>query len=116
MAYPTGNGSERLKRFYIHAASTGPNYILTGVALHIYTVISVVFCEQGNVAENFEMIIDIGAAGNDIYILDNQPIPARGTFVFSDKIVLEGLDKMRVNTETGANLDVWISYIDQDWS
>tara|TARA_Y100001963_G_scaffold144778_1_gene217361 strand:+ start:222 stop:575 length:354 start_codon:yes stop_codon:yes gene_type:complete len=117
MAIPSGSGTEVLKRVSLHAVTNSFQAIITGVANHIYTILSVVVCEQGEAAELFNMRVDVSAAGsNQIRLLEQQPIPAFGTFVFNDKIVLSGTDKLEVGTDGPANVDVYVSYIDQDWS
>ena len=50
MAFPTGSGSERLKYTKIAALTNTNQALITGVALHIYTVVSIIWCEEGNQA------------------------------------------------------------------
>ena len=127
MAYPTGTGTEVLKRTTIHAqsntettfrwdgtmATTGTSsYTVT--ALHIITVLSVSISEQGNAAELIDMFISDGA--NNIKLLIAQDLAAYDTFVWNDKFVLIGGDKLYVNCGSSANVDFLCSYIDQDWT
>ena len=127
MAYPTGTGTEVLKRTTIHAqsdtassfrwdgtmATTGTSsYTVT--ALHIITVLSISINEQGNAAELVDMYVYDGA--NDIWLLKAQDLAAYDTFVWNDKFVLIGGDKLYVNCGSSANVDFLCSYIDQDWS
>ena len=114
---PSGSGTEVLKRATAHAVSNSFVALITGVANHIYTVISVVACEQGEAAELFNMRVDVSAAGsNQIRILEQQPLPSFGTFTFSDKLVLTGTDKLEVATDGAASVDVYVSYIDADFT
>ncbi len=127
MAYPTGSGSERLMRGGINAQSntttafkfdgTSPTTgtsTYTVPANHIITLISVVVCEAANAAEVFSMSANDGT--NGIVLLESVALPAYGTFVFSDKTVLQGGDKITFNLASAGNVDVWYSYIDQDFS
>ena len=45
---PTGSGSERLCRASIHGLDADWQEILSGTAGHIYTIISIIFCDQEN--------------------------------------------------------------------
>ena len=127
MAYPTGTGTEVLKRTTIHAQSdsttafrwdgtmaTTGTLTYTVTALHIITVLSVIATDQGSASELINMYMNDGS--NNISIISSQAIGSLGTFVWNDKFVLIGGDKLVVNTESGANVDFLCSYIDQDWS
>ena len=128
MAYPTGSGSEVLQRTTIHSqehvatafrwdgtmATTGTS-TYTVPALHIITVLSVIICDQGDNDRTDVMYIHDGA--NNIVIFQNQPIAAYQTFVWNDRFVLIGGDKLIVNTSAaGASHDFTCSYIDQNWT
>ena len=127
MAYPTGTGTEVLKRTTIHAqgstatsfrwdgtmATTGTSsYTVT--ALHIITVLSVIACEQGSAAEIINVYINDGS--NNISIFSSQAIGSLDTFVWNDKFVLIGGDKLAVDIESAANVDFLCTYIDQNWT
>tara|TARA_R110002020_G_C16189541_1_gene765428 strand:+ start:516 stop:899 length:384 start_codon:yes stop_codon:yes gene_type:complete len=127
MAYPTGSGSERLMRGAINAQSNTLTHFkfdgtspTTGTssytvpALHIITVLEIIMCEKANAAEIMSIYAQDGT--NNIGILQSQNIGAYQTFVFSDKIVLQGGDSMGFNLASAGNVDVWYSYIDQDWT
>jgi len=122
MAIPSGSGTEVLTVSYKKSLTNSVVALITGVANHIYTVLSVSFCEMGGDATNgIELYIDAGrndisASGNqDIYILNEAQVGSRDTFVFSDKIVLYGTDALKTRISTSANVDVVCSYIDQSW-
>ena len=53
---------------------------------------------------------------SDYYIVKNQPLGASQTFIYDDKLVLSGTDHLCIIAGSSADLDVTISYIDQDWS
>jgi len=117
VAIPSGSGSEVLRRVSIHALTDSSQILINGVANHIYTILSVIFCEQSGGAEQVYMQVDISAAGsNEIFLLEKQDIPADGTFVWSDRFVMTGTDELQVFTENSTDIDVYCTYIDQDWS
>ena len=110
---PTGSGSERLRRATIHALNGEWQEILSGTAGHIYTIISIIFNDQSNASGNIAIRINDGS--NDIRIVTNQIVGTYGTFVFSDRFVIEENDDLDVyNACTDG--DWYISYIDQDWT
>ena len=116
MAIPSGSGTEVLKRASVHANSGAYTTIITGVANHIYTVLSVVACEVAGATEQIAMRIDISAAGsNQIFLFPNTTLAGEGTFVWNDKFVLTGTDKLEIYNSAG-NVDWYVSYIDQDWT
>ena len=104
------SGDELLKFLGIHALTDTANET-TVTAGHTYTIISVTFCEQGGTDESISMYVDDGS--QDIYILMEQSLPAKSTFVWSDKLVLEAADKLGF-LSTAGNVDVAISYLDQE--
>ncbi len=127
MAYPTGSGTEILRRGGINAlsstqtafrfdgtSSTTGTSSYTVPANHIITVLNVIVNEQGNAAETFNLSVSDGVI--NIVLLQSQDIGAYQTFIFNEKIVLVGGDNMKINVGSSGNLDVWYSYIDQDWS
>jgi hypothetical protein len=116
MAIPSGSGTEVLKRASFHALSDTWTAVITGVANHIYTVLSVVASEQGDSAESIYMRVDISAAGsNQVGLLQGQSLSNEETFIWNDKIVLTGTDKLEVYNTPG-NVDWYVTYIDQDWT
>ena len=116
MAIPSGSGTEVLKRVYVNNLSNTDDAIITGVANHIYTILSISFCERNNAAELINMYVDYLAGGTGINILTQQALAAHETFVWNDKFVMTGTDNLYVGTQGSALVDVYCSYIDQDWS
>ena len=139
MAIPSGSGTEVLKRTSITGLGGSSTYgnwwhvdwtseavssqASTAVvaANHIITPISIIICNQNTSnAYNIDMAVDTDISGGAIqYILYEQSVPSKGTFVFNDKFVLHPSDalKFRVNVDaSGDNFSVYISFIDQDWS
>ena len=112
MALPTGSGSERLRRVTLHGNSNATTEILSGTALHIYTILSIIFCDQQSAAGTLDIRVNNGSA--DIYLLENSAHVADATFVWNDRFVLEEDDDLDVfNSVT--NGDWYVTYIDQNW-
>ena len=105
------SGDELLKFLGIHALSNSANET-TVASGRTYTIISVTFCEMGGADELISMYVD--DASNDIYVLNEQSLPAKSTFVFNDKIDLEAADKLGFITASAANEDLAVSYLDQE--
>ena len=126
MAIPSGSGTEVLTSTYIHQQSDTASSIrwdgtpaTTGTSTyvvpdhHIITVLSVVITEMAGNAETISMYVNDGS--QDIYLLNVESVPANGTFIFSDKFVVKAGHKV-VTLCTPANVDIYVTYIDQDWS
>tara|TARA_Y100001963_G_C6524594_1_gene328228 strand:+ start:129 stop:500 length:372 start_codon:yes stop_codon:yes gene_type:complete len=123
MGIPSGAGTEVLKVAYMHNLTNTVVTLITGVANHIYTVLSISYCEiAGDSSNEIEIYIDAGAndvAGSgsqDIYILNGVNVGSKETFVFNDEIVLSGTDALKTRIATSANVDVVCSYIDHDFT
>jgi len=94
-------------------ATTGTStYAVT--ANHIITVINIIFNEQANAGEDINLYMNDGS--NNIQLIQSQSLPAYGTFVWNDRLVLTGGDKLIINAGSSANIDAICNYIDQDWS
>ena len=128
MAYPTGAGTEVLFRGAINSQANDPTALrwdrtnptlgtetYAVPALHIITLLSVIFCDQANASGTFQMYARL-ADDTDIWILEDIAMAQDETFVFNDKIVLVGGDKMIVDAGSGDAYDIWYTYIDQDWT
>ena len=127
MAYPSGSGSERLQRGTIHnmvnadtafrfdggLTATGTSSY-TVPANHIITVLKIIITEVSNAARTFQLIVIAG--GVNMNLLYQQNIPARGTFIWNEKLVLHPTDKLLLGGSASANFDVHYTYVDQDWS
>jgi len=116
MAIPSGSGTEVSKIAHYAAVSNSEQVILNGVANHIYSILSIIICETAGAAETFDLYIDDDGGGTDYELLSDQAIGANETFVFSEKLILSGTDHLCIITASAANVDVTISYIDQDWT
>ena len=127
MAIPSGSGTEVLKRTTINNQSndatafrwdgtmaTVGTETYTVPANHIITVLSIIICEQTNTAESVSMYMYDGA--NNHQFLEGQALSAYSTFIWNDRFVLTGGDKLVVDLASAGSVDFVLSYIDQDWS
>jgi len=114
MAIPSGGGTEVLKRA-VGLAHDGVATALTCAANHIYTIISIVVCNDNTSATGFYMQVYDGST--DRRFVREPSMPANSTFIWNDKFVMHPSDVLKIE-ESGnvSNLQYWISYIDQDWS
>ena len=114
MAIPSGSGTEVLKVYRKDGLSSEQTFI-DGAANHIYTVLSIILTEVGNVNETVDVYIESGSSVIT-YLLKAQPIGAYQTFAFNDKFVMSGDMDLKGLVTGGGNVDVVCSYIDQDWT
>lgn len=77
---------------------------------------SIIFCEQGNADESMHMHIDVDSSGTSIALMYDQPINAEETFVWNEKIVITETDELSAQLSNAGNVDVYISYIDQEFA
>ena len=126
MAYPSGSGSEILRRGAIHnqvavatsfkfdgtSPTTGTSSYVVPTN-HIITVLRIIVSEQGNAAKDVWFWADLG--GTEIKITQNVPIGPYDTYVWNEKIVLHPADKLLVNCNASANVDIFYTYVDQNW-
>jgi len=129
VAYPSGSGSEILRRGSMHNHVTAETTFKfdgthptvgtatdTVPANHIITIVSIFITDMSNAPMHFTMRHIISAV--EYVILKEASIPAKGTYVWNDPIVVHGGDTLKINadSQSGANFDVYYSYIDQDWT
>jgi hypothetical protein len=127
MAIPTGSGTEVLRRGAVITQSSdvtsfkfdGTNPT-TGTetyavpANHIITIISIIICEAGGQIETVTISIDDGT-NPYVRILEQLPLAAKATKEKNDKFAVIGGDKIKV-WATAGDVDIYYSYLDQDWS
>ena len=127
MAIPSGSGTEVLKRTTVNAqsntatafrwdgtmATTGTTSY-TVPADHIITILSIIACEYNSTDEEMNLYMNDGS--RDIFLIHAQTIPSKTTFVWNDKFILQGGDKLTVNLTSVGNMELVCSYIDQDWT
>ncbi len=113
MAIPTGSGTEVLKLTTKDGvAGVAGHVLITGVANHIYTVLSISITEmEGDTGKKFSIRI------GDINVVFERAINGRETFVWNDRLVISGATDLSVYLHESSNaFDMTCSYIDQDWT
>ena len=126
MAYPTGTGSEVIRRGLLRDLSNATtSFTWNGTSptagtantlvpsLHIVTVVSIIITDTYNTDETLEMGAHDGAGQG--YIMKAQSIPASGVFVWNDKFSLIGGDYLKVVLTSTGVVDLLYTYIDQNW-
>tara|TARA_Y100000310_G_C20521974_1_gene734124 strand:+ start:108 stop:482 length:375 start_codon:yes stop_codon:yes gene_type:complete len=112
-----GAGTEVLRRSYVDNAGETEATILTGVANHIMTILTISFVDRSGQHDNyFNMYVDYDLGGTDCYILVSTECGQYGTFIWNDRFVLTETDKLHMqgySTTGTASYDVWCTYIDQ---
>jgi hypothetical protein len=118
MTIPFGTGSEVVKTFKWEELDNTPEVaIITGVADHIYTVISMIFTNSRAGSGNLHVKITDSSAANPNFIVKNQAIPEDGTFIWSDKFSIVGADRLYCYMGSASDdVDVYVTYVDQDWT
>ena len=126
MAIPSGSGTEVLRRGVVATqSSTATSFKFNGTnpstgtasdtvpANHIITMISIIICEAAGSAETFDLYMNDGAS--QIHFTSATPLAGKATFVWNDKFSLIGGDALKIVC-SAADIDVYYSYLDQDWS
>ena len=117
MAIPSGSGTEVLKGLTASGDFDSTPTILTVPALHIYTILSIFITETISSDETIWLkMTDNDNSNRDIFILRSQAINANETFIHNDKFVLGAGDTLKLQSGSVCDMDVLISYIDQDWT
>ena len=115
----TASGKEVLRRAFIDGGGESASDIIVGVADHIYTVLSIIVLERSDRNDvNFDLYVKPDG-GSPLYFTWQQVLPQKGTFVWSDRFVLAGTDNLEIEPRSDggtASIDVYCSYIDQDWT
>jgi len=116
MAYPSGNGSERLMYVadVMNAASTDD--MLVAAADTTVLVKSIVLCEMGNAAETFTIKVNDGA---DRILCTGQQLTPYGTYVWNDIFVFGktgGSSTLKLASGSSATIHWYVTYILQDWT
>ena len=114
MAIPSGSGTEVIKHFskYDHNSASQVTAI-TGVANHIYTVLSVIAWNTGGSTLSCEIRFDDGTNTN-IQLVQTD-VPSKGTFVFNDRFSFSGDVNLHLYS-AGNGFNWHVTYIDQDWT
>ena len=117
MAIPSGSGTEVLKRLFYTVTDTTDTKLIDGAANHIYSVLSIIITETAGAAETFGLFLDpsAGGTGYEIVSLANA-LGADETCIFNDRLVLSGTDELNFKAGGTCDIDIVITFIDQDWS
>ena len=117
MALPTGSGTEVLSRGTFTVTDTTDTKLIDGTALHVYTVLSIVITETAGNAEAFGLFLDPSAGGTDYEIISlSTVLSSDTTFIFNYRLVLVGTYELNFKSAGTCDIDIVISYIDQDWT
>ena len=88
---------------------------MDGVAGDAQTVISISICNTSTSVDNtFDIVHTVNGGGTAFFIYLNQSLPAASTFIHNDKIVVDDTDEIWVKADGSADLDVIVSYLQQD--
>lgn len=125
MAIPSGSGTEVLYRggFVDPTTETAFRWDRTNPTSgtntytvptdHIITLLNIIVCNDNSVnPRTFDLAMV--QSSSVIRLLVSQSVPSQGTFIFADKIILLGGDKLLVTSSD--TLDFTYNFIDQDWS
>ena len=117
MAIPSGSGTEVIKYTALDDLTNVYQPLITGVANHIYTVISIIYCDIGGDASgNTLRLTDSDGSSTPYYIFYGQETPSLGTFVWDNRFSFSGNKILNTSLVSSGNSDVICTYIDQDWT
>ena len=116
----TAVGKEVIRRSYLDSTAETEATLITGVANHIMTIVSIIVTEEGGRNDShFSLYIDADSAGSDIYLLIDQDLHFQNTFVWSDRFAITATDKLHFNAAAAGGTaahSVWCTYIDQQFA
>lgn len=112
----TAIGKEVIRRTYTNSSGNSEFTLLSGVANHIITVISIIMCSQTTSEMDIDLYIDADLAGTDIKLLNTFRLNGKQTFVWNDKFALTETDKLHGDSTDAGGVDWWITYIDQQFA
>lgn len=124
MAIPgSSDGQEVLRRGVIGAQSTDVTSFkwdgtcpTTGTETdtvptnHIITILSITWCDTGGAVELIYL------QHNTAYILHQGNIGSNETFIWNERFSLKSGEFLKTWFASAADVDVYYSYLDQDWS
>ena len=106
--------ADRLLTKRTNITNTTGAVVMDGVSGDSQTVISISICEIAGNAETFDVVHTAAGGSSPIFIYKAQSLPANSTFIHSDKIVVDDTDEIWVKAGGAANIDVIVSYLQQD--
>ena len=96
-------------------AKTDTAYEITVGTDKAWTVLSISICNtEADDDGTFDLYVDTNGSGADAYIYKAQALPGGATFIHSDKIVLAAAQKLGFIATASQDIDVYISYLEQD--
>ena len=122
MAIPSGSGSEVLKTVHYGAVtdmgSGSGKALITTTTTAIDTIVSIIFCNIHASTDNILSLVFDPSSGNNLYLLCQQTCPAKGTYIFNDKIVLpQEAGILYATAEANVtSQSILCTYLHQDWS
>jgi|AACY02.8.fsa_nt_gi hypothetical protein len=128
MAYPTGSGTELIRRGMIDGQTNSASAFTfdgthptkgtntaTVATDHIITILSIIICEMSNTGGRaFSLTAYNGSS--DIILLNNAQVQPKQTYVWNDRIVLHPTHKLSIVGNASSAFDVHYTYIDQNHS
>ena len=112
---PSGIGSEVLRRVAATDQNATTSTLLTVREDSIYTVTSIIILDDDS-GNNDKINIFVRIDGStDHYLVRDQPINYRETFIFNEKFVMTETDILKVSSDCNT-FDVYVSYIDQEFA
>jgi hypothetical protein len=87
---------------------------MDGVSGDSQTVISIIICETAGADETFDVLHTAAGGSSGVYIYKTQSLPANSTFEHTAKIVVDDTDEIWVKAGGSADIDVIVSYLQQD--
>jgi len=110
-------GTEILRRVYKNELGSTNTKLLDGQANYTYTILTISFTEMGNNAgTKLHLWMDIEGGGTEVFLLYNQSIGAKETFVYDQKTLMAHSDELWIGCASAANVDVYCTYIEQRWA
>ena len=106
--------AQNFRRYTQNNVGTSAAAIPSGAAFDSYDTI--VGIHITNITSN-QVLVDcyINDGTNDIYLIKGAPIAAGGALQLLDggaKVVVQSNDRLYVQSDTAASLDVWVSAVD----
>jgi hypothetical protein len=108
--------AETLQESNLRVTDSAGGIIVQGATDKRMTVMSISICETAGNAETFSIWrTDLDGSSNVFYILFEQQLPAKDTFISDHKIVLGATSELWCGSPSGsADIDVVTSYLEQD--
>ena len=128
MAYPTGSGTELIRRGMIDGLTNASSAFTfdgthptkgtdtaTVATDHIITILSIIICEMSNTTgKEFTLTAYNGSA--DIILVKDAQVQPKQTYVWNDRIVLHPTHKLSIIGNASSEFDIHYTYIDQNYS